>query len=286
MKVPALEGVGLVHAEGVSRSVSRHAHDSLCFGAVLSGSREFSGQSFSEQSAEKEPVTVVKRGQVMAINPQQVHACGMQGPCSYVMFSVEPEALVRALSELGLDQQDIPVLSDTVIDDPYLYARIVRLAEVTLRHGDPLETQTLYLDILARLLNEHAGLDTPPMGDDPEAVTRVRAFLNANFADSVSLADLGKVAGLSPFHLSRVFAARTGLPPHEYQMARRVRHAKKMLAQGEPAAQVAVECGFSDQSHLTRAFKRIMGMTPGQYAEAHAVSGDAFQPDQEDRPQD
>ena len=260
MQVAALDGVGLVHAEGVSRSVSRHAHDSLCFGAVLSGSRDF---------VEGEQPVTVRAGQVMAINPQQVHACGMEGPCSYVMFSVRPEALRRALGELGVAVDPMPRLQDMAIDDPYLYSRIIRLSEITLRHGDPLESQTLFLDIMARLLSEHAGLEPPALPDEPEAVTRARAYLNAHFEENISLADLAKAANLSPFHLSRVFTARTGLPPHEYQTARRIRHAKRMLEAGEPAAQVAVDCGFADQSHLSRAFKRIMGMTPGQYAEAH-----------------
>ncbi|WP_187170494.1 AraC family transcriptional regulator [Salidesulfovibrio onnuriiensis] len=260
MQVPALDGVGLVHAEGVSRSVSRHAHDSLCFGAVLEGARDF---------GEGETGVTVRAGQVMAINPQQVHACGMDGPCSYVMFSVRPEALDRALAEIGLPANPPPQIRDLVIHDPALYSRIVRLSEVTLRHGDPLESQALYLDILARLLSEHAGLETPPLPDEPEAVARAREYLDEHFAQGVSLADLARAAGLSPFHLSRVFTARTGLPPHEYQTARRIRRAKQLLEAGEPAAQVAVACGFSDQSHLSRAFKRIMGMTPGQYAEAH-----------------
>ncbi len=261
MRVPALPGVGLIHAESVSRSVSRHAHDSLCFGVVLEGSRDFlSG----------EERRTVRTGQVMAINPREVHACGMEGPCSYVMFSVEPEALAHALEAMDLPQEPAPVIHDMVIDDTRLYGMIARLAEVTLRHGDPLESQALYLDILSRLLDEYADMPPAPMTDEPEAVTRARVFLNANFAHAISLEELGHEAGLSPFHLSRMFTARVGLPPHEYQVSRRVRHAKKMLAEGEPAAQVAVECGFSDQSHLSRAFKRTMGMTPGQYAQAHA----------------
>lgn len=261
-RLAALEGVGLVHAQGVSRSVSRHAHDSLCFGAVLSGSRDF---------REAENTITVRAGQVMAINPRQVHACSMEGPCSYIMFSVKPEALSRALGEIGLPQESAPLLREMVINDPYLYSRIIRLSEITLRHGDPLESQTLFLDILARLLSEHAGMEPPVLPDEPEAVIRVRAYINAGFAENISLADLAEVAGLSPFHLSRVFTARTGLPPHEYLVARRIRRAKRLLEAGQPAAQVAVECGFSDQSHLSRAFKRIMGMTPGQYAEAYAT---------------
>lgn len=261
MQVEALDGVGLVHAEGVSRSVSRHAHDSLCFGAVFTGSREF---------LDGENTIMVRAGQVMAINPQQVHACGMDGPCSYVMFSVRPDALCRVLDELGMQVEAMPRLEDMVINDPYLYSRIIRLSEITLRHGDPLETQALFLDIMARLLSEHAGLEPPVMADDPKAVSKVRAYLNAHFTEHISLEQLASVAGLSPFHLSRIFTARTGLPPHEYQTARRIRRAKRLLEAGEPMAQVAVECGFSDQSHLNRAFKRIMGMTPGQYAEAYA----------------
>jgi AraC-like DNA-binding protein len=64
---------------------------------------------------------------------------------------------------------------------------------------------------------------------------------------------------------SRMFARHMGLPPHAYRKQKRIRKAKQMLIDRVPISRVAVETGFADQSHLTRHFKQVVGVTPGQY---------------------
>ena len=76
------------------------------------------------------------------------------------------------------------------------------------------------------------------------------------------------IAGLSSFHLCRVFKAGVGLAPHAYVSQLRVRRAKQLMAEGVPIAQAAVDAGFFDQAHLSRHFKRIIGLTPGRYVTA------------------
>jgi AraC-like DNA-binding protein len=76
------------------------------------------------------------------------------------------------------------------------------------------------------------------------------------------------VAGLSRFELVRRFGAQIGLTPHAYQTNLRVARARALLAAGIPPAAVAAECGFADQPHLTRTFRRAVGVTPGRYAAA------------------
>ena len=86
---------------------------------------------------------------------------------------------------------------------------------------------------------------------------------------SVDLETLAKQAGLSRFQALRAFKQRYGLPPHAYQLCLRIGHARRLLVEGAPAADVALRCGFADQSHFTRHFKRLNGVTPMQYARAH-----------------
>jgi len=88
----------------------------------------------------------------------------------------------------------------------------------------------------------------------------------------VDLETLAKRAGLSRFQALRAFKQRYGLPPHAYQLALRIGHARKLLREGATAADVAARCGFADQSHFTRHFKRINGVTPAQYARAEMAS--------------
>jgi AraC-like DNA-binding protein len=133
--------------------------------------------------------------------------------------------------------------------------------------ADSLATQTLILSALSRLIRRHADNRIPlrPLGNEIAAVKRAREYLTENFSKNISLESLAQIAYLSPFHLLRAFRKAIGLPPHEYLINLRIEHAKQLLTQGRAIADAAFETGFCDQCHLNRHFKRIVGVTPGQY---------------------
>jgi transcriptional regulator GlxA family with amidase domain len=99
-------------------------------------------------------------------------------------------------------------------------------------------------------------------------VRRALDHLRERWDQPVPLDELAAVAGLSRFELARRFAAQVGLPAHAYQTGLRVNRARAMLRAGRAPAEVAVACGFADQAHLTRTFRRIVGVPPGRYARA------------------
>jgi AraC family transcriptional regulator len=108
---------------------------------------------------------------------------------------------------------------------------------------------------------------------DPDGMLarrRLRAvvgYIDDHLDANLALEDLAAVAHLSPYHFARQFRAATGLPPHQFVIARRVERARRLL-QGDdnlPLAQVALRAGFSDQSQFARHFKRLVGVTPGRF---------------------
>ena len=100
------------------------------------------------------------------------------------------------------------------------------------------------------------------------AVRRARRHLSERWDQRVTLAELAAAAGLSRFELVRRFGEQNGVTPHAFQTNLRVEHARGLLAAGMSPAAVAAACGFSDQPHLTRVFKRAVGVSPGRYARA------------------
>jgi AraC-like DNA-binding protein len=124
---------------------------------------------------------------------------------------------------------------------------------------------------ITRLLWKHAG-GSPRLTDVPmpsaRELERVRALMDAHSSTTLSLRELAAEVGMNRFQLIRAFARRYGVTPYAYFLDRRVERARRLVGTGRQLAAVAAECGFADQSHLTRHFKRIVGVTPGEYAAA------------------
>ena len=130
-----------------------------------------------------------------------------------------------------------------------------------------LERETCLMHALALLIRRQAE-DRPLLaksGLAHNALRQAQDYLRANYADDISLEQLAQVVYLSPFHLSRLFREQLGLPPHTYLNQIRVNRAKSLLNTGLSPTEVAHAVGFADQSHLTKAFKRVVGVPPGQY---------------------
>ena len=97
------------------------------------------------------------------------------------------------------------------------------------------------------------------------AVQRVRQHIEQHVCQPLSLAELAGMCGLSVWRFATVFRQQVGIPPHRYICQLRVQRAQALMREGIPPATAASEAGFYDQSHLSRHFKSLCGMTPGQY---------------------
>lgn len=100
----------------------------------------------------------------------------------------------------------------------------------------------------------------------PARLARVIDFIDSRLEHEIHLQHLAGVAGLSPFHFSRVFKLATGETPYHFVGSRRLDRARAMLLSSDlPLAELALTCGFASQSHFTAAFTKAIGMPPGRY---------------------
>jgi len=110
-----------------------------------------------------------------------------------------------------------------------------------------------------------------PRGLSRRALTRACSFIAENLGERFTLDDLARQAGVSRFHFARLFRISTGDSPMAYLLKSRIERAKQMLLQNAgPVCEIAAALGFCDQSHLTRTFRRLTGMTPREFARQHA----------------
>ncbi|MBV9522856.1 MAG: helix-turn-helix transcriptional regulator, partial [Alphaproteobacteria bacterium] len=250
----------------------RHSHEGYALGIVEAGAHGF--------IARWRRWVAAPGCSVIIVNPEEVHDGGPAGPggaYSYRMLYLPAPLLAAAAAEIAgrrSEAQDhagagYPFFPAPVVADPDLARLVHRLHAACAEPSAPvLERESRLLGVLGRLILAHAAmppLPSPHHRPQRKIVARVRDYLDANLAEPVRLADLAAVAGVSRFHLLRLFRRELGLPPHAWLMQRRLRRAKALLGDGEAPAAVAAALGFVDQSHLTRCFRASFGITPGAY---------------------
>jgi AraC-like DNA-binding protein len=157
-----------------------------------------------------------------------------------------------------------------MFSDPTIWRYAQLIAEECERPGELSEPygESLSLALFLALvrLNGDAVRDTYQSRLAPWQLRRVTDFMRDNLAETLQLAQLAAISGLSPSHFGRAFKGSTGLPPHRWHLNMRIEQARGMLADaGATLADVACATGFADQSHFTRVFSKIVGTSPGAW---------------------
>lgn len=204
-------------------------------------------------------------GSIMLLEPGETHRnTAVHKRSDFKVLFIAPELLRSVAREL--DVPGVPHFRLAQTGNTRLFATLQRLCASCGGGGTPLEQQSL-LVACARLLLGYGEKAPSALGSGGlhQAVERARAFLHARFDEAVTLDELARAAGVSPFHLVRAFALHVGLPPHAYQTHVRIERARSLLRQGMLPVHVAAHVGFADQSHFTRHFRRIMRVTPSDY---------------------
>ena len=259
-RVEAFGGVDVVHATYFRHSFPLHFHETFAIGVMTRGTCALAcrGSTF-----------ILRAGHVVAIAPGEVHT-GQQvgdGGWSYRVMYPNRDIIATAFPDAG------PLLGgfgfeSPVFDDPVLASAIGNVC-VTLERSDcPLEQESALLQVLSPLVQRHSQMPNGPTRRHVPGATAARDYLHAHCTEPVTLTTLAGVAGLSCFYFIRVFRAMFGVTPHAYLAMLRLERARRLLRTSSSIAQVAAAVGFSDQSHLTRFFRRVYGMTPGVYAKA------------------
>lgn len=186
------------------------------------------------------------------------------GRCHFLFIAPEQVATVlgdeRPLAGIGHDRPVRPPVLDLVFD--------ALQADLALGSpAGPLVGESLIAALIAQLA---ATATVRLQGLSARACDRAIELIDARFASPISLQELADATGLGIRQLSRAFREATGRSPHQYLLHRRIEQAKLLIRQGLPLAEVAGQCGFSDQSQLTRTFTRQVGTTPGRFRGRHA----------------
>jgi AraC family transcriptional regulator len=191
-----------------------------------------------------------------------------------------PDSLLDRASQT----ENLPALSGRLRDDlSFVPEKRLQtlLAEYLRRAFDPRVLATslemegralLLVDCLLGLHGASRASAAPKAGGlSPRQVRRVCDFIIEHCAEDIGLDELAQLTGLTCKHFGRAFRQSTGLPPHRYLILQRIEAAKRLLADGVlTVGDVALECGFADQSHFTATFRKVVGVPPGAWRRDHA----------------
>ncbi len=260
---PEMGGLDLLRAQYTHHHFSRHSHEGYTLGVVERGAEGFFYNGANH---------VAPPGSVIIINPDSVHTGHAATKAGWKYQAIYPlDTQLKALAQTTAT----PYFSTPIITDPQLTTLLRQSFATLTTSSDRLQRQSILYAALNLLIERYSSASVP--GAEPKAdnnkLQLVKDYLTDTATQNTSLDTLAHLAGLNPQYLLRQFQRQFGMPPHAYQIQQRLRKAKQAIASGHNLSDVACECGFFDQSHLTRHFKKSFGITPGEYARIRSVSG-------------
>ncbi|KAB8145592.1 AraC family transcriptional regulator [Chloroflexia bacterium SDU3-3] len=249
-----------LQANFTTHTFARHWHTHYVIGMVEDGVQSF----WCRRDTYTTP-----RGGLILLNPGEAHtgeAARSGGGFAYRALYPTAAHMASAMAEFGRPDA-APEFTKVRVDDVGMAEIVGRLHMALDASASLLERQSRWLGLLVALVRRFgaAPLRLPRAGDEPLAIARARAILEERYDQRLTLPEIAAQVGLSPYHLLRVFARATDLSPHAYLESIRIRHAQRLIAQGHDLASIAYAVGFSNQSHFTSRFRRVVGITPGRY---------------------
>lgn len=239
---------------------SKHVHEGYCIGIIEDGAQAFNRNGKTH---------VAPKGDIILVNADEIHtgSSAVESGWGYRAIYPTPEVLAELSQDMHSERGAAPWFPQAVVHDIGLAQQFSLLLNLLDQEHDLLLKETLYLSTLAYLIQRHARHQTQPqvLLAAEKNILIAKDYIAAHYTQDISLQDVATLVGLSPWYFLRQFKKHVGLTPHNWLVQVRLHQARTQLKFGEPIAQVAYNCGFSDQSHFNRHFKRAMGFTPSQY---------------------
>ncbi|MGR3205101.1 AraC family ligand binding domain-containing protein [Bacillus glycinifermentans] len=244
--------------KGIMQKFPNHFHEYYVIGFIEKGQRYLlcKGQEY-----------IINPGDLLLFNPHDTHSCEqIDGKAlDYRSINVMPDVMQKAVKEIT-GAESLPYFTQNVLFRHELTSSLKELHVQILQKEKALQKEELFLNLLEELIRTYSDVTFPERAPEPsDEVKTVCGYLEEHYTENIRLDDLSGLTGWSKYHLLRSFTKQKGISPYSYLETVRINQAKKLLEQGVKPIDAAFQTGFSDQSHLTKFFKRQVGLTPKQY---------------------
>lgn len=244
--------------KGIMQKFPNHFHEYYVIGFIESGKRYLSC---------KNKEYIVETGDLILFNPHDNHRCETIDSLTldYRCINVQSNIMRKATLEItGKDY--LPYFTETVLFHNDLVSSLHELHLMLMQEEKDFKKEEIFLFIIEQLISEYAyEVHITVEQESKMEIKAVCDFLENNYMKNITLNDLSTLTGLSKYYLLRSFTKQKGISPYNYLETVRISNAKKLLEQGIAPIDVALQTGFTDQSHFTNFFKKLIGLTPKQY---------------------
>ncbi|MCF6409992.1 AraC family ligand binding domain-containing protein [Pseudalkalibacillus salsuginis] len=253
--------------KGIMQKFPAHFHEYYVIGFIEEGQRHLvcKGEEY-----------IINPGDLLLFNPYDTHSCEqIDGKTlDYRCINVKPGVMKKAVLEIN-GNENLPCFKQSVLYHSEIVSNLRELHLKISQDESEFKKEELFLYLLEELIQTHSDLTIlPPVSETSYEIKTVCDYLEENYTKTITLNDLSVLTGWSKYHLLRSFTKQKGISPYSYLETIRVNHAKKLLEKGIKPIEVTFLTGFSDQSHLTKFFKRLVGLTPKQYMRIFESKGE------------
>ncbi len=200
------------------------------------------------------------KGEAVLLDCYKPHAYRTNTGCRTLWLHFDGQLAKGYFDHLVRDRGNIIALSNFKVPRGIL-ARLIENSEKHLSAG---EAQMSIM--IGNLLLELSSGTSPEQSADQDGIKRVTTYLTENFSQKISLEEMADMAGLSPYHFNRKYKKETGVTPHQFLLSTRMSAAKYSLSNTNlTISEIALSCGFIDESAFCYSFKKREGITPNDY---------------------
>ena len=234
-----------------------HIHNTLSIGAILNSKRIYTN---------KNKTFTLKKNQLAIVNPNTSHSCNTNSKTAnklYMLYLSKDWCFSIQKSIFPNINEFIPFPNE-LVDNKTTYNNFIKLCELLFSNSLILEKETSLIEFFTSLYIKYNHSFKIEINDNT-TITKILEHLNKNVKEDISLNDLSKEFNLSTFYITKLFKKELNIPAHSYFINLKIEFAKSLLKSGLSITQTALECGFFDQSHFHRNFKKIVAITPKQY---------------------
>lgn len=248
---------------GNAKKIPNHFHEYYEIGFI-----EYGARLVTCQSKEYKAIS----GDIVLFNPDDKHSCEAEidDYLDYRCIHIPSTTLGNILQE-HYGEKTLPHFPSVIYNNETLYCLLKDLHQMILSGKRGIEKEEHFLLLLHELITNTSTFKKLEKEVDAtsDSISEVCNFIETHFLQEITLDMLCKIAGFSKYYFIRSFTQVKGISPYSYISALRIKRAQELLQTNMPLCEIALELGYSHQSHFTNAFKKTVGMTPKQYADIY-----------------